>query len=55
MVGFTQYLPGLLNAVQIKGDTSCGFSAKAKATQPPSLQPHIEVEEKQKNISQYLY
>lgn len=30
--------PGLLDAVQIKGDTSCGFSTKAKATQPLSLE-----------------
>lgn len=29
---------GLLDAVQIKGDTSCGFCAKAKATQPLSLE-----------------
>lgn len=30
--------PGLLDAVQIKGDTSCGFSGKAKATQSLSLE-----------------
>ncbi len=39
----TEYLLGLLDAVQVKGDTSCGFSAEAKATQPLSLQPHREV------------
>jgi len=36
-------LPGLLDAVQIKGDTSCGFSAKAKATQPLSLKPNTDI------------
>lgn len=44
MVKSSKYLPGLLDAVQIKGDASCGFSAKAKATQPLSLQPYMEEE-----------
>lgn len=33
--------PGLLQTVQIKGHTSGGFGAKAKATQPLPLQPCV--------------